>query len=204
VFFDLALQDLLVRIVAALAAMSVLGVVAAGAARVVGDLGPARDGRLTLNPAAHVGLFGFLAAWLFQIGWARPLDVRPGALGDRPWRIVAVPLAGSASLVALALALSALRPALLGWLSGEAAFAALAVADAAIGTALASALGNLVPVPPMMGGLVLRWARPVLARRLEAMPFVTTGAWIAVFFAGAATGILPRIVSALRAMLGVP
>ena len=39
----------------------------------LGDKTPRFQGRLTLNPAAHIDLFGFIAVLLFGFGWAKPV-----------------------------------------------------------------------------------------------------------------------------------
>ena len=41
----------------------------------LGDYTPKLDGRLTLNPAAHVDLFGLLMLFLVHFGWARPVRI---------------------------------------------------------------------------------------------------------------------------------
>lgn len=41
-----------------------------------GDKTAKYDGRLSLNPFAHLNIFGFLMLLLFGFGWARPVNVR--------------------------------------------------------------------------------------------------------------------------------
>lgn len=41
-----------------------------------GDKTAKYDGRLSLNPFAHLNIFGFLVLLLFGFGWARPVNVR--------------------------------------------------------------------------------------------------------------------------------
>ena len=45
----------------------------------LGDKTPRFQGRLTLNPAAHSDLFGFIAVLLFNFGWAKPVQTNPSA-----------------------------------------------------------------------------------------------------------------------------
>lgn len=40
-----------------------------------GDEVPEKNGRLTLNPASHIDLFGLIAVFLFQFGWGKPIPV---------------------------------------------------------------------------------------------------------------------------------
>jgi Zn-dependent protease len=42
----------------------------------LGDPTPRNAGRLTMNPAAHIDLIGFIFIILFGIGWAKPVPVR--------------------------------------------------------------------------------------------------------------------------------
>ena len=48
----------------------------------LGDKTPRFQGRLTLNPAAHIDLFGFIAVLLFGFGWAKPVQTNPSAYKD--------------------------------------------------------------------------------------------------------------------------
>lgn len=45
----------------------------------LGDKTARFQGRLTLNPAKHIDPFGFLCVLLLGIGYARPVQVNPGA-----------------------------------------------------------------------------------------------------------------------------
>ena len=43
----------------------------------LGDFTPRMQGRLTLNPAAHIDPFGLLMLFLIKFGWAKPVMVNP-------------------------------------------------------------------------------------------------------------------------------
>ena len=43
----------------------------------LGDPTPRWQGRLTLNPLAHIDYMGAAAILLFGIGWARPVSINP-------------------------------------------------------------------------------------------------------------------------------
>lgn len=45
----------------------------------LGDKTPKFQGRLTLNPAAHIDLMGFIMILLVGFGWTKPLDTNPRA-----------------------------------------------------------------------------------------------------------------------------
>ena len=59
-----------------------------------GDDTAKRQGRLTINPMAHVDFFGLLCLLLFRIGWAKPVPYNPNNLSNRKWGTVAVASAG--------------------------------------------------------------------------------------------------------------
>lgn len=42
-----------------------------------GDSTPKAQGRLTLNPLAHIDIFGFLLILIAGFGWAKPVEVNP-------------------------------------------------------------------------------------------------------------------------------
>lgn len=43
----------------------------------LGDQTPKSQGRVTINPVAHVDLFGFLALFFIGFGWGKPVQVNP-------------------------------------------------------------------------------------------------------------------------------
>ena len=48
-----------------------------------GDPTPRQAGRLTLNPLAHLDVYGTLAFLLMNFGWAKPVPVNPYQLGRK-------------------------------------------------------------------------------------------------------------------------
>lgn len=68
-----------------------------------GDKTAEREGRLTLNPLAHIDWFGFIAMLLFGFGWAKPVPFNPYNLKNPKWDSVAVALAGPGSNLILAI-----------------------------------------------------------------------------------------------------
>ena len=72
-------------------------------ANAFGDDTPRMNGRLTLNPIAHLDLMGSLMLLLVGFGWARPVPINPYALQRRSSAAVMwVSLAGPASNLLLA------------------------------------------------------------------------------------------------------
>lgn len=45
----------------------------------LGDKTPRFQGRLTLNPIAHIDPVGFIAVLIFSFGWAKPVQTNPSA-----------------------------------------------------------------------------------------------------------------------------
>jgi len=68
-----------------------------------GDKTAEYEGRLTLNPLAHVDPTGLILLLLFGFGWAKPVPYNPYNLQDPKWDSVKISLAGPISnfLVAL-------------------------------------------------------------------------------------------------------
>lgn len=62
-----------------------------------GDRTAEREGRLTLNPLAHLDPLGFFMLLIVGFGWAKPVPYNPYNLKDPKWDSVAVALAGPAS-----------------------------------------------------------------------------------------------------------
>ena len=44
----------------------------------LGDPTPRRQGRVTINPLAHIDWMGFLALLLVGFGWGKPVQIDPG------------------------------------------------------------------------------------------------------------------------------
>ncbi len=68
-----------------------------------GDATAKNMGRLTLNPLAHLDLFGTLALIFIGFGWAKPVPVNPFNLHPRRLGNIAVSLAGPMSNLLLAI-----------------------------------------------------------------------------------------------------
>lgn len=136
------------------------------AAFALGDSTAKYQGRLTLNPLAHldpigsilVPLIGFLAGG-FIVGWAKPVPFNPYNLKPEKWGLP--PQAGEA-LVAIAGPLSNISLAVIFGLfirftSGLAFMtpAFLSLADFVVIINISLAIFNLVPIPPLDGSKIL-------------------------------------------------
>ena len=102
-FFDLTLPTLIARIFVLIVAFTVHEFAHAWTANMVGDDTPRYNGRLTLNPLAHLDPMGSLMLLVVGFGWARPVPVNPYALSRRsPAALMLVSLAGPLSNLLMA------------------------------------------------------------------------------------------------------
>jgi Zn-dependent protease len=91
------------RIITLLIAFSVHEFSHAWVADYFGDDTPRLNGRLTLNPTAHLDLVGTLMLLMVGFGWAKPVPINPYALRRRSsWAVLLVSLAGPVSNLLLA------------------------------------------------------------------------------------------------------
>lgn len=96
--FGLDLPTLISRAIVLLTAFSVHEFAHAWTADMFGDNTPRANGRLTLNPIAHLDPLGSLMLLMVGFGWAKPVQVNPYVLQRRsPSAMMWVSLAGPAS-----------------------------------------------------------------------------------------------------------
>jgi Zn-dependent protease len=127
----------------------------------LGDDTPLREGRVTLNPLAHVDWIGTVLLPAITsllgagfLGWGKPVNTNPSKLRGGLNGLVLVALAGPASNVVFAVILAAVAAAT--------AHSNLAVANFAaqgVELSLYLALFNMIPVPPLDGSKLLLAAR---------------------------------------------
>jgi Zn-dependent protease len=139
----------------------------------LGDSTPRQDGRLTLNPFAHLDLFGSLLIMMMGLGWAKPVRFNPRALRTDP-RIGAmiVAAAGPISNLILAVIIAILWQAVTPFLSVlNSLIPPNQLANLFfmfVGINIALFFFNLIPLAPLDGFTVLRGLLPnQLAFQLE-------------------------------------
>lgn len=114
----------------------------------LGDPTPSRDGRLTLNPMAHLDLFGTICMVVFHFGWAKPVQINSQYYKNRKLGTVLVSLAGPCMNFILALI-----GTILITLLPETIFSLFLYYFVSINTSLG--VFNLIPIPPLDGSKVL-------------------------------------------------
>lgn len=93
--YDLSLDTLLGRVIGLLIGFTLHEFAHAWTADRLGDRTPYFQGRLTLNPRAHIEPMGLILALLVGFGWAKPVPVNPRAFYPNETRgLMVVSLAG--------------------------------------------------------------------------------------------------------------
>lgn len=125
----------------------------------LGDPTPEADGRLTMNPLAHLDLIGSLMLLLVGFGWAKPVRVDPRYYTDARTGMLKVAFAGPGSNLLVAFLAMFLQ--------------VLFVRHFPVGRGVILflnwlmlynvwfAIFNLIPIPPMDGYNVLRTVLPL-------------------------------------------
>ena len=133
-------------------------------AKALGDDTAQRAGRLTLNPMAHLNLYGALLMFLIGFGWAEPVPVSPVRFRNQKRR------QGYMALVAFAGPLSNLIMALLGMIIFRAGlcfdmsydffYAFYFVMLHIVILNIALAVFNMLPIMPLDGSRIFNWILP--------------------------------------------
>ncbi len=120
-----------------------------------GDDTPRRAGRLTLNPLAHLDLWGTLLFLFTGFGWAKPVPISPYALRTRRayfWVAFAGPLSNFLIALAAALLYHVAKPTLVTTSIGR---FGLRFLTAVVFFDLLLFFFNLLPIPPLDGDKVV-------------------------------------------------
>lgn len=147
----------------------------------LGDSTAKDAGRLTLNPLAHLDMWGTVIVPLFLLfspagvflGWAKPVPYNPYNLKDPKYGSLKVGIAGPGANFIIALVLGIfLRVALTGVL-GTTIFSEFFLSAVAmiVYINIFLALFNLIPLPPLDGSKVLMNLFPRFSRGIMSLGF---------------------------------
>ena len=162
---------LISRIIVLLTAFSIHEFAHAWTANYFGDSTPRINGRLTLNPLAHLDPMGSLMLVVAGFGWAKPVPVNPFTLRQRsPSALMWVALAGPLSN--LLMAILAALPFQLNLISLDQLYISLSTQSSSIlptlpgflwdfiSINLVLMLFNLIPLPPLDGDKIIDFFLP--------------------------------------------
>ncbi len=213
-FFDLSPSVLISHLVVLLIAFTVHEFSHAWTANYFGDTTPEANGRLTLNPLAHLDPIGSLLLLVAGFGWAKPVPINPYALQRRaPSAVMWVSLAGPLSN--LLMAIVAAIPFRLGILSMNDAMTALFSAKSHflptlpqllftfVEINLVLMLFNLIPLAPLDGDKIAEYFFPPSWDRVldRIRPFGPVVLLVLVFFGVIGYIIGPPLGLLLNALL---
>jgi Zn-dependent protease len=127
----------------------------------LGDDTPKLEGRVTLNPLAHVDWLGTLILPALMslmgsgfIGWGKPVNTNPAKLRGGWNGVAVVAMAGPASNIVFAVILGLIAAIVSRFAPGVSEYAARGV-----NLSLYLAIFNMIPVPPLDGSKLLLAAR---------------------------------------------
>jgi len=116
----------------------------------LGDETPKREGRLTLNPLAHLDLFGTIMLLFFHFGWAKPVSIRSDNYKHQKLGVVLTALAGP--IVNFIIALIGLFLLHIPFVNGT--YLSLLLSYI-VSISISLGVFNLIPIPPLDGSKVL-------------------------------------------------
>lgn len=121
----------------------------------LGDPTPRRQGRVTINPLAHIDWIGFLALLLVGFGWGKPVQIDPGYYKNRRRDEFLVSIAGVTMNLILAVIFSiparAMVKAFSGAMASDIVYNIYLMIFYIISINIVLMIFNLIPCPPLDG-----------------------------------------------------
>lgn len=125
----------------------------------LGDPTPRRQGRVTINPLAHIDWVGFLALLLVGFGWGKPVQIDPSYYKNRRRDELLVGIAGVTMNLILAVLFSIPARAIVRTFSGAGAsdlvYNIYLIIFYIISINVVLMIFNLIPCPPLDGWGIL-------------------------------------------------
>lgn len=201
-----AIYLLVIRLIVALIALPIHECAHGYAAYRMGDNTAQRQGRLTLNPLAHLDPIGTFAIILFGFGWAKPVQINPLNFENPKKGMMLSSLAGPMSNIGLAFLAMVLYkisyiPAVLGY-SG--AFLSTVETFLLYMISINITLGvfNLIPIPPLDGSRIATYFLPqrIYFKIMQYENIIFIGLIVALWF-GILDGPITFVSSAVTGLL---
>ena len=121
----------------------------------LGDPTPRLQGRVTLNPAAHVDPIGFLSLLVLGFGWGKPVQINPSYYRNRRRDEILVAFAGVFMNLILAFAGAALMKlyyvSISGVFDSQPAYIIWQILMGIVQINIVLLFFNLIPLPPLDG-----------------------------------------------------
>ena len=121
----------------------------------LGDPTPRRQGRVTVNPLAHIDWIGFLALLLVGFGWGKPVQIDPGYYKHRRRDEFLVAIAGVTMNLILAIAFSIPAKAMVKMfgsaVSSDLIYNIYLILFYIVSINVVLMIFNLIPCPPLDG-----------------------------------------------------
>ena len=128
-----------------------------------GDDTAKRAGRLTLNPLAHIDIFGTILLYLYGFGWAKPVPVNPYNFRNPRKDDMVISFAGPLSNLLSALVYGIIFRMLIAYGIGAGSLGSVFFIMVIFGLRLNLVLAffNLIPIHPLDGSHILEGLVPL-------------------------------------------
>jgi len=161
-----SIQELVILIPVFLLALTIHEFAHGWVANRLGDPTARLQGRLTLNPLAHLDIIGTIAIVLIGLGWAKPVPVDARYLRNPRRDMILISAAGPASNLLLAV-LTAFCLQTIPWgqlFTQQTAWLIVPIArvlEASVSVNVILAVFNLFPIPPLDGSRIVSGLLPL-------------------------------------------